>query len=91
MDERLEKTKRDASYNPPRDFLQDLMEATYKDGTKPTTTEITGILIGVLLGGQHTSNVTGTWILVHLLKNKEWYDKVMAEQDLLFGKKNASK
>ena len=87
MDERIQKAKEDPTYKPPRDFLQDLMEATYKDGTKPTPSEITGILIGVLLGGQHTSNVTGTWILVHLLKNKEWMDKVMAEQDALFAKK----
>lgn len=76
MQERKAKAKADPTYVPPRDFLQDLMEATYKDGTKPTATEITGILIGTLLGGQHTSNVTGTWILVHLLKNKEWYDQI---------------
>eukprot|EP00977_Amphora_coffeiformis_P020848 scaffold8602_cov196-Amphora_coffeaeformis.AAC.6 len=90
MNERIERAKNDKSYTPPRDFLQDLMEATYKDGTKPSSTEITGILIGVLLGGQHTSNVTGTWILVHLLKNKEWYDKVMKEQEEIFGKKKQS-
>jgi len=90
MNERIERSKNDASYKPPRDFLQDLMEATYKDGTKPSSTEITGILIGVLLGGQHTSNVTGTWILVHLLKNKEWYDKVMKEQEEIFDKKKQS-
>lgn len=59
MEERTQKAKDDPKYQPPRDFLQDLMEATYKDGTKPTPSEITGILIGVLLGGQHTSNV---WI-----------------------------
>ena len=87
MQERQEKAKQDPSYTAPRDFLQDLMEATYKDGTKPSSTEITGILIGVLLGGQHTSNVTGTWILVHLLKNQEWYHKVMTEQKELFAQK----
>ena len=87
MEERLNKAKIDPNYEPPRDFLQDLMEATYRDGTKPSATEITGILIGVLLGGQHTSNVTGTWILVHLLKNQEWYDKIMKEQDAIFSKK----
>lgn len=88
MAEREKKSKVDPQYVPPRDFLQDLMEAKYNDGSKPTPSEITGILIGVLLGGQHTSNVTGTWIIVHLLKNKEWYDKVMAEQEAIFGKKN---
>jgi sterol 14-demethylase len=32
--------------------------------------------------------VTGTWILVHLLKSKEWMTKVMEEQTALFGQKN---
>jgi sterol 14-demethylase len=64
MEERLQKAKEDPNYQPPRDFLQDLMEATYKDGTKPTPTEITGILIGVLLGGQHTSNVCMDYWLI---------------------------
>lgn len=89
MEERTVRARNDASYEPPRDFLQDLMEATYADGTKPTPTEITGILIGVLLGGQHTSNVTGTWILVHLLKNRIWYDKVMTEQEAIFAQKKS--
>ena len=52
MEERKQRAEKDPTYQPPRDFLQDLMEATYKDGTKPSTKEITGILIGVLLGGQ---------------------------------------
>ena len=87
MEERKTKATTDPGYQPPRDFLQDLMEATYRDGTKPTPTEITGILIGTLLGGQHTSNVTGTWILVHLLKDQEWFNKIMAEQEAIFSKK----
>jgi sterol 14-demethylase len=84
IDERNEKQKADPNYKPPADFLQVLMEAKYKDGNSLTTTEITGILIGILLGGQHTSNVTGTWLTAHLLKDKEWLAKVMEEQDKLF-------
>lgn len=78
---RQQKAKRDPEYTTPNDLLQDLIDAQYRDGTKPSIEEITGILIGVLLGGQHTSNVTGTWMLVHLLKNTEWMSKVMSEQD----------
>ncbi|KAL3940274.1 MAG: hypothetical protein SGBAC_005168 [Bacillariaceae sp.] len=84
IDERQEKMKSDADYSPPQDFLQVLMEAKYRDGKRLTITEITGILVGILLGGQHTSNVTGTWLLSHLLKEKEWLEKVMEEQDNLF-------
>ena len=71
------------------DFLQVLLEASYRDGTKLTVEEITGIMIGVLLGGQHTSNVTGTWLLCHLLRDPTWLEAVMAEQrTLLAGEKS---
>jgi sterol 14-demethylase len=39
----------------------------------------------VLLGGQHTSNVTGTWLMMHLLNSPEWREKVMAEQREIMG------
>jgi sterol 14-demethylase len=87
IDERTAKQKDDPDYKPPEDFLQVLMGAKYKDGTILTTTEITGILIGVLLGGQHTSNVTGTWLMSHLLKDDNWLGKIMEEQKSLFSKK----
>ena len=85
IDERTEKQKTDPNYETPKDFLQVLMEAKYRDGKVLTTTEITGILIGVLLGGQHTSNVTGTWFLSHLLKDPQWLQKVLDEQGTFFG------
>lgn len=69
--------------------MQVLINAKYRDGKALTTTEITGILIGVLLGGQHTSNVTGTWLMSHLLKDKEWLEKVMDEQSKLFDAKKS--
>lgn len=91
IDERnLAKSENPDSYVPPQDFLQVLMEASYRDGKKLTTGEITGIMIGVLLGGQHTSNVTGTWLMAHLLKDKEWLSKLMEEQEQIFAKKSAS-
>ena len=69
-----------ASYD---DFLQVLMDAKYKDGRPLTMAEITGIMVGTLLGGQHTSNVTGTWTLCHLLNSPEWMERVMDEQRAL--------
>lgn len=91
IDERTEKAAQDPNYQPPGDFLQVLMEAKYRDGAALTTTEIAGILIGVLLGGQHTSNVTGTWLMSHLLKEKEWLEKITQEQDALFETKKQDK
>jgi len=62
------------------DFLQVLMDAHYRDGNPLTEAEITGIMIGTLLGGQHTSNVTGAWLLSHLFLNPDWMKKIMDEQ-----------
>jgi sterol 14-demethylase len=78
-------------YIPPQDFLQVLMEAKYRDGKELTLTDITGILIGVLLGGQHTSNVTGTWLMSHLLKDQTWLSKIMDEQRQIFDTKKENK
>jgi sterol 14-demethylase len=87
IDERTEKQKTEKNYEPPQDFLQVLMEAKYRDGAELTTTEITGIMIGVLLGGQHTSNVTGTWLMSHLLKDEKWLGEIMDEQKKFFSQK----
>lgn len=62
------------------DFLQVLMDTTYRDGSSLTMKEITGIMVATLLGGQHTSNVTGTWAMCHLFKDRAAWGAVMAEQ-----------
>jgi sterol 14-demethylase len=43
------------------DFLQSLLDSTYKDGTVPSDEDIYGLLIACLFGGQHTSTITATW------------------------------
>ena len=67
------------------DFLQVLIESKYKDGSPLSIAEVTGILMAVLLGGQHTSNVTGAWLVMHLLHEPEWRARVLQEQDAVLG------
>jgi sterol 14-demethylase len=57
-------------------FLTDLMNSLISDCVK-----------GTLLGGQHTSNVTGAWLILHLLEpaNKVWLDAVLEEQRRVLG------
>ena len=86
IQKRKEKAASDPNYQPPKDYLQVLMDAKYKDGTPLTMTEITGNMIGILLGGQHTSNVTGTWLLSHLLKEPQWMEAILEEQRQFFPK-----
>jgi len=52
----------------------------YKDGTKATDDEITGLLIALLFAGQHTSSVTSTWTQLYILADPELKARVAAEQ-----------
>lgn len=61
------------------DFLQTLMEAHYKDGTKLTDHEITGMLVAAMFAGHHTSSVTTAWTLLELLQNPAELKKVKDE------------
>ncbi|EDO18892.1 hypothetical protein Kpol_1023p61 [Vanderwaltozyma polyspora DSM 70294] len=69
-----------------RDLIDSLLKnSTYKDGTKMTDQEIANLLIGVLMGGQHTSAATSAWFLLHLAEKpqiqEELYKEVMEVLD----------
>lgn len=64
-----------------RDLIDALMKnSTYKDGVKMTDQEIANLLIGVLMGGQHTSAATSAWLLLHLAEKPELQEELYAEQ-----------
>ncbi|XP_072910586.1 lanosterol 14-alpha demethylase [Hemitrygon akajei] len=67
------------------DMLQTLLDATYKDGTSLTDDEIAGMLIGLLLAGQHTSSTTSAWMGFFLAKHKELQERCYAEQKAVAG------
>jgi sterol 14-demethylase len=67
------------------DLVQTLMEAKYKDGTPLPDEHVIGLMVGILLAGQHTSNVTGAWLGVHLLSNPDVLKKCIDEQKKLVG------
>uniref|UniRef100_A0A8C8MFR0 Lanosterol 14-alpha demethylase n=1 Tax=Oncorhynchus tshawytscha TaxID=74940 RepID=A0A8C8MFR0_ONCTS len=54
--------KRRSSGEKVDDMLQTLIDATYKDGRPLNDDEIAGMLIGLLLAGQHTSSTTSSWL-----------------------------
>ena len=49
------------------------------DGSKLTDDQIVGMMIALLIAGQHTSNVTGTWTGLHLLLDRARLAKAQAE------------
>ncbi|KAM3572425.1 hypothetical protein VYU27_005554 [Nannochloropsis oceanica] len=67
------------------DILQVFMDIEYKDGSKITDDEVTGLLIALLFAGQHTSSITSSWTALYLAKNKELQERVYREQRAVRG------
>jgi sterol 14-demethylase len=66
------------------DFLQTLMESEYKDGSKLSDHEITGMLLAAMFAGHHTSSVTTAWTLIELLQSPDYMDRVLAQLDEVY-------
>lgn len=65
---------------PERDLIDTLMlNCTYKDGVKMTDQEIANLLVGVLMGGQHTSAATSAWFLLHLGERSDLQEEIYQE------------
>ncbi|XP_003222149.1 lanosterol 14-alpha demethylase [Anolis carolinensis] len=77
--------KRRQSENREDDMLQTLLDVTYKDGRYLTDDEIAGMLIGLLLAGQHTSSTTSTWLGFFLARDKSLQEQCYAEQKAVCG------
>jgi len=67
------------------DLIASLMGATLEDGSKLTDDQIVGMMIALLIAGQHTSNVTGTWSALHLLQHPESLKRVQEELEREMG------
>jgi len=77
--------RRRASGTRREDFMQTLMEATYKDGSKLSEHEISGMLVAAMFAGHHTSSVTAAWAILELLQNKTWMKTVLDELESVYG------
>ncbi|MCY4170003.1 MAG: cytochrome P450 [Bacteroidetes bacterium] len=73
----------------PDDFMNTLMQASYKDGRKLTNDEITGILLTVLFAGQHTSTVLATWTGLEVANSPETVDWVRDEMKEVYNTPDA--
>lgn len=77
--------KRAAAADKPSDMFQTLIDMRYEDGAPLDENEITGLLVGAIFAGHHTSSGTAAWVLLELLKNPEILDRTEAELDHLLG------
>ncbi|MDD2658857.1 MAG: cytochrome P450 [Methylococcales bacterium] len=67
------------------DAFQLLIESKYDDGTSLSAHEITGMLIGTIFAGHHTTAGTAAWTLLELARCPEQLELVLTELDRLFG------
>ncbi|MGB1582012.1 MAG: cytochrome P450, partial [Nevskiales bacterium] len=79
--------KRKAQSEKPHDMFQSLIDMQYEDGSQLTHNEITGMLIGAIFAGHHTSSGTASWVLLELLKNPHWLRETQQELDSQLGAK----
>ncbi|KAM9495668.1 lanosterol 14-alpha demethylase [Clarias gariepinus] len=77
--------KRRQSAKKQDDILQTLIDATYKDGRSLNDDEISGMLIGLLLAGQHTSSTTSAWLGFFLARDSELQKRCYSEQKQVCG------
>jgi lanosterol synthase len=67
------------------DFLQILMDTTYKSGEPLSEHEITGLLLAAMFAGHHTSAVTAAWMMLELLRTPSLYGRVRDEIFRVYG------
>lgn len=67
------------------DAFQLLIDARYEDDSRLSAHEITGMLIGTLFAGHHTTAGTAAWTLLELARRPEYLERVLKELDTHFG------
>lgn len=67
------------------DMIWNLMNATYKDGTPLPDHEIAHMMIALLMGGQHNTSVTSSWIMLRLASKPHLIDELYNEQKNALG------
>ncbi|KAI9335476.1 cytochrome P450 [Obelidium mucronatum] len=65
------------------DVLNGLMKAEYKDGSKPSDEAVAHLMIALLLGGQHTSSTTSSWMLFELARRPDIIEDLLKEQSMV--------
>lgn len=68
------------------DMIWNLMSCKYKDGTPIPDHEAAGMMIALLMGGQHSSSSTISWILLHLAAREDLQEELFQEQKEVLGK-----
>lgn len=73
--------RKEGNIDATQDLIGSLMaNAVYKNGERMTDQHIANLLIGILMGGQHTSATTSSWALLHLGQRPDLIEALYQEQ-----------
>lgn len=67
------------------DMLDILMKSKYRDGARIPDPEIANMMIALLMGGQHNTSSTGTWIILLLAHQPHLIEELYQEQLSVLG------
>ena len=81
----VEKRRSGAVKKESHDMIWHLMDCKYKDGTPVPNHEIAGIMIALLMAGQHSSSSTISWVLLRLATKPELIEELLEEQKAVLG------
>jgi sterol 14-demethylase len=77
--------RRRAAGDPVHDLLYVMTRLKNEDGTpRFDSNQITGLFIGMMFGGHHTTSTTASWTLVELLRHPDHLKRVVEELDALY-------
>ncbi|KAF3914338.1 hypothetical protein AA313_de0205932 [Arthrobotrys entomopaga] len=62
------------------DMLDILMKSSYRDGNRIPDEEIANLMIAMLMGGQHNTSSTGSWIVLRLAHDPALIERLYEEQ-----------
>lgn len=79
--ERRSRGNQDGSH----DMLWALLDATYKDGSRISDEEMANLMIALLMGGQHNTAASGTWIMLELAHRPRLIEELYKEQNEVLG------
>jgi sterol 14-demethylase len=70
------------------DVLQKFIDSSYKGGRGTTVEEVSGMMLGLIFAGKHTSAMTTTWTGACLLSHPKFLDASIEEQKQIISKHN---
>jgi sterol 14-demethylase len=78
-------TRRKRSKPEGHDMLDILMTSKYRDGEPIPDIEIANLMIALLMGGQHNTSSTGSWIMLRLAHDPSLVEELLQEQLTILG------